>query len=178
MQRITSAIGVVLGVAIIVIAGAALVYGVIEDPAVVGPLTAALVVVIVALLQRRWEKRQELERLHREQMTPLYKQLVETVKDIQTFAQKPENEQEAFFKDLATKLILNGPTPIVKAWNGWQLATQVAPESAVALVAYEDLLLAIREDLGHDNSGLGRGELLRLFVNEEDDEEHARSGRR
>lgn len=111
-------------------------------------------------------------------MTPLYKQLVETVKDIQTFAQKPENEQEAFFKDLATKLILNGPTPIVKAWNGWQLATQVAPESAVALVAYEDLLLAIREDLGHDNSGLGRGELLRLFVNEEDDEEHARSGRR
>jgi hypothetical protein len=70
MKRIGSALAVVAALAIISIALGGLVYGVIEDPAAVGPLTAAAVVIGVAIYQRRWEKSQELERLHREQMQP------------------------------------------------------------------------------------------------------------
>ena len=38
------------------------------------------------------------------------------------------------------------------------------------LFAYEDLLYAVRRDLGHGNRGLKRGDILALFVN--DIEEH------
>jgi hypothetical protein len=51
-----------------------------------------------------------------------------------------------------------------------ELALEIKPAS-VPLRAYEQLLRAIREDLGHNNSTLLPGELLRLFVNEEDTDE-------
>ena len=53
----------------------------------------------------------------------------------------------------------------------WQLAVAVDSGSLASLVAFEKVLLAIREDLGHDNSALKHGDLLRLFVNEDDDDE-------
>jgi hypothetical protein len=53
----------------------------------------------------------------------------------------------------------------------WQQAVAVDSGSLASLVAFEKVLLAIREDLGHDNSALKRGDLLRLFVNEDDDDE-------
>jgi len=34
---------------------------------------------------------------------------------------------------------------------------------------WEKVLFAIREDLGHDNSGLETGDLLRIYVNDIDD---------
>lgn len=170
MTRISSAISTLVAVAIVAGALGSLIYGVIEDPAVVGPLAAAVVVVAVAIFQRRWEKSQELERLHREQMTPIYDQLVETIKDIVAFAERPQEEQVAFFRDVSSNLLLHGRTSVVRAWIAWQRSLGVQPFS-VPFRAQEKLLLAIREDLGHDNSTLKPGELLRLYVNEEDTDE-------
>lgn len=170
MNRITSALGVLAALAIIAITLGGLAYGVIEDPAVVGPLAAAAVAIGVAVFQRRWEKSQELERLHREEMSPIYEQLIETVKTIDEFAQKPAEEQQAFFRDTSTALLLHGPSPVVQAWVTWNRVLGAQPVS-VPIRAQEKLLLAIREDLGHDNSSLQPGELLRLFVNEEDTDE-------
>ena|ERR1035441_728021 len=158
-------------IAIILITFGGLVYGVIEDPAVVGPLAAAAVVIGVAIFQRRWEKSQELDRLHREQMSPIYKQLIEMIKDVDEFSKKPEKDQEAFFKDLSTKLILHGPTPVISAWIEWQRAAAIEPMSVATFVAWEGLLRAVRRDLGHDNSALPSGDLLRLFLNEDDNDE-------
>jgi hypothetical protein len=123
----------------------------------------------VVVLQRNREKRLELERAHREQMSPIYRQLVETLKDFDAFAAKPEAEQQAFFKELTTKLVIHGPTPVVVAYNVWQRA--VTPVTPATFLAWEGVLRAIREDLGHDNSALARGDLLRLWVREDDDEE-------
>jgi hypothetical protein len=97
MKRIGSALAVLVALAIILIALGGLVYGVIEDPAVVGPLAAAAVAIGVAIYQRRWEKSQELERQHRRQMSPTYTELAETVKSIDEFAAKPA--EELTFKD-------------------------------------------------------------------------------
>ncbi len=159
--------------AVIAITLGGLAYGVIEDPAVVGPLAAAAVAIGVAVFQRRWEKSQELERLHREEMAPIYEKLIETVKTIDQFAKKPEEEQRAFFRDTSTALILHGPSPVVRAWVAWNQLLGVQPFS-VPIRAQEKLLLAIREDLGHNNSTLLPGELLRLFINEEDNDEDRR----
>jgi hypothetical protein len=170
MKRIGSALAVLVALAIIAIAIGGLAYGVIEDPAVVGPLAAAAVAIGVAVFQRRWEKSQELERLHRDEMAPIYERLIETVKTIDEFAQKPAEEQQAFFRATSTALLLHGPSPVVRAWVAWNQLLGVQPVS-VPIRAQENLLRAIREDLGHDNSSLQPGELLRLYLNEEDTDE-------
>jgi hypothetical protein len=171
MAQLGKLLAMLAAIAIILITLGGLVYGVIEDPAVVGPLAAAAVVVGVAIFQRRWEKSQELDRLHREQMSPIYKELVEMIKDIDEFSKRPETDQEAFFKDLSTKLILHGPTPVISAWIGWQRAAAIDTMAVATFVAWEGILRAVRRDLGHDNSDLASGDLLRLFLTEEDDDE-------
>jgi hypothetical protein len=103
-------------------------------------------------------------------MAPIYEKLIETVKTIDQFAKKPEEEQRAFFRDTSTALILHGPSPVVRAWVAWNQLLGVQPFS-VPIRVQEKLLLAIREDLGHNNSTLLPGELLRLFINEEDNDE-------
>jgi hypothetical protein len=119
MKRLGQLLAVLVAVAILLITFAGLIYGVIEDPAVVGPLTAAAAAIGAAVLQRRWEKQQELERLHREQMQPTYTELVETVKSIDEFAAKPEGQQQAFFKQLGTTLLLHAPSTVVRKWVAW-----------------------------------------------------------
>lgn len=168
MKRIGSFLAGLVAVAIVVIAVGGLVYGVIEDPAVVGPLTAAAVVIGLAIYQRRWEKTQELERLHREQMSATYTELAETVKGIDEFVAKSEEEQQAFFKQVSTALLLHAPSAVVRTWVGW---LRSLGEPVAGLRAQERLLRAIREDLGLKSDGLLPGDLLRLYVREEDTDE-------
>jgi hypothetical protein len=148
----------------------AFVKGVEADPAVVGPIFTALFGLIVVIYQRTREKQQELERIHRQEMSPIYEQLVEMVKSIDEFAQKPQEEQMAFFRETATALLLHGPSPVVRTWVAWNQVLGVSPVT-VPLRAQEELLRAIRTDLGHDNGALKRGDLLRLYLNEEDDDD-------
>jgi hypothetical protein len=169
VQRLLSAFGALLAIAIVVVAVGGLVYGVIEDPAVVGPLAAAAVVIAAGLLQRRWEKSRELEKLHRDEIAPIYEQLVETVKSIDTFAEKPQEEQEAFFRQLSTTLLLHGPSPVVRTWVAW--LRRLDQPLAVSLPAQEQLLRAIRDDLGLNNAALLPGDLIRLYLLEEDSDE-------
>ena len=103
-------------------------------------------------------------------MSPMYEQLVETIKDIDAFVAKPEKEQIAFFKDTATKLVLHGPSPVVRAWIAWLRSLGRQPLS-IPLARQEALLLAIRNDLGLDNNSLKRGDLVRLYFQEENSDE-------
>jgi hypothetical protein len=169
MRRFGQLVALLVAIAILLITFAGLIYGVIEDPAVVGPLTAAAVVIAAAVLQRRWEKQQELERLHREQMQPTYTKLAETVKSIDEFAAKSEEEQQAFFKELGTTLMLHAPSTVIRTWVAW-LRSLGAPMPE-PLRIQEKLLRAIREDLGLKSDGLLPGDLIRLYVREEDTDE-------
>jgi hypothetical protein len=155
-----------LAVVLLVAAGGALIYGIVVDPAVAGPIAGAVGVIVAAIVQRVWEKNQELERLRREQMAPIYEQLISTLK---------ENPGEAvvaeFFKDLTTKLVLYGPASIIKEWNEFRLHGVSAddPTDPTSLLNYEKLLLLVRKDLGHDDSDLELGDLLRVYVNDFDE---------
>jgi hypothetical protein len=148
-------------------AGGALIYGIVLDPAVAGPITGAVGVVVAAILQRRWEKRQELERSRREQMSPIYERLVGILKE-----SPGEEETSEFFKDLTTKMLLYGPAPIIKEWIEFRLrgmSTASDPTNPTSLLNYEKLLLLVRKDLGHDDSELKLGDLLRIYVNDFDE---------
>jgi hypothetical protein len=160
------ALGVV-GFLVLLVAGAALVYGLVEDPAVSGPVAGAIGVIVAAILQRRWEKGQELERSRREQMAPIYERLVGILKE-----SPGEEETSEFFKDLTTKMLLYGPAPIIKEWIEFRLrgmSTAGDPTNPTSLLNYEKLLLLVRKDLGHDDSELKLGDLLRIYVNDFDE---------
>jgi hypothetical protein len=152
---------------LIVVAIGALIYGIVLDPAVAGPIAGAVGVLVAAILQRRWEKRQELERSRREQMSPIYERLVGILKE-----SPGEEETSEFFRDLTTKMLLYGPAPIIKEWIEFRLrgmATAGDPTNPTSLLNYEKLLLLVRKDLGHDDSELKLGDLLRIYVNDFDE---------
>jgi hypothetical protein len=61
---------------------------------------------------------------------------------------------------------------MVQAFNEWTVTTKAAAEAGddiTAVTAWEFLLRAIRSDLGHDDSNLPPGELLRLFITDYDE---------
>jgi hypothetical protein len=156
-----------LGLSLIIAAGGALIYGIVLDPAVAGPIAGAIGVIGAALFQRRWEKEQELERSRRAQMAPIYERLVGILKE-----NPGDEETSEFFKDLTTKMLLYGPAPILKEWIEFRLhgmSTANDPTNPTSLLNYEKLLLLVRKDLGHDDSDLKRGDLLRVYVNDFDE---------
>ena len=140
-----------IGAAVFAACVGALVYGLVQDPQVAGPIAGAIGVVAAAVVQRRWEKRQELERLRREQMAPIYEQLTSIVKT----KGGEESATAEFFQDFTTKLVLYGPPPIIKSWNTFRaLAMPEDMTNPTYLLTYEQLLFLIRKDLGHDDSTL------------------------
>ena len=71
------------------------------------------------------------------------------------------------------KLILWGSADILSHWNAFRLVGAVLadaqPEGSPEIMfAFEQVLYAIRRDLGHSNKGLGPGDLLRSFINDVD----------
>jgi hypothetical protein len=165
MNRISSAVAGLLLLAIVAASGA-FVYGLIVDPAVAGPVAGATGLLLAAVIQRRWEKKQELERVRRERMAPIYEELVEILQD----AEAAQTKAAAFFKDLTTKLLLYGPPTIIKEWNAFR-RYGVSEDSSdpTTLLNYEKFLLLVRKDFGHDDSGLVPGDLLRMYVNDFDE---------
>jgi len=86
---------------------------------------------------------------------------------------EPSEDLATFMKDLkGRQLLLGASSEMIRAFNSWQAETQAAEAGdnmLGAVEAYEKLLLAIRRDLGHDDSKLPRWDLLRVFVNDLDD---------
>jgi hypothetical protein len=71
------------------------------------------------------------------------------------------------------QLIVWGSDDVLKAWG--QFKTMAAGRKdqsnpVRALLPFETLLLAVRSGLGHSNTNLKPGDLLRLFVNDMPDQ--------
>jgi hypothetical protein len=163
MVRVRSALGVIAAIGLIAFLGWIAVKAVDKDPAVFGSVIAAAGAVMLAVFQRRWEKKQELERLHRDEMAPIYEDFIDRLKDLEKI--KDEAEIEELFKNLTTKLLVHGSSSVIKAWIAWrQSGPQKNPEDLSMIVSYESLLRAIRVDLGHDDASLKTGELLQVYV--------------
>jgi len=113
-------------------------------------------------------------------MTPVYYDLLGVIwKQVgESQEGKIDSETEEFFRDLkARQLMLGASSTMVQAFNQWtDLATAAAEagDNKAVLVSWEFLLRAIRSDLGHKDSDLPPGELLRLFVSDYD--EHFSAG--
>jgi hypothetical protein len=145
------------------------------EPAVVGSIGVAVVGVLGVVWQQRQTEKARLREVHRDRMSPVYDDLLGVIwnKLGGSQADPTDPEVEAFFRDLkARQLMLGASSAMVKAFNEWTGATKAAAEAGdnlAAMTAWEFLLRAIRSDLGHDDSSLPPGELLRLFISDYDD---------
>jgi hypothetical protein len=138
------------------------------EPAVVGSVATAVVGVYGVVWQQRQAERSRLREAHRDRMTPVYDDLLKLVLQSMDQHRRSEAKAENFMRDLkARQLLLGASSEMIRAFNEWEAATEAArkaKDDIAAVLAWEDLLRAIRADLGHDDSDLGRGELLRVFM--------------
>lgn len=129
---------------------------------------ATLIASVVALAgSKAYEARSNIRRELRERKTPVYEDIVKTLFQAM-FAgtifnkQIPEKELKRFFAVTTERLTIWGSDDLLLAWGDFKTRMARNPENPTFLL--EDLLLAIRKDLGHRNRGLERGSILRLFI--------------
>jgi hypothetical protein len=163
-------VGIVLGVAIIVLAGWAVIEGVRAEPSIVGSLATALAAVVAVVVQRDRENRREVQQAHREQLAPLYEDLFERFYNAADFSDEAQKE---FIEKMQRKLVLYGSDHVLARWVTWLRSMPGDDEERDendprVLLDWERVLLAIRRDLGHKNEGIDTGDLLRVYVTDID----------
>jgi hypothetical protein len=91
-----------------------------------------------------------------------------------TGTQITEAEMTEFFVKFTEKTVIWGSDRFISAFSNFRdsaisqarAGNNQKPDAVAMMVKFEDLLYAIRADYGHENKGLGQGDLLALFVND------------
>lgn len=140
---------------------------------IIGSLAAAAAAVLAVVFQQAQADRARLREIHRKRMEPLYEQFIDLA--AKRFADAASSsETNEFFQELRRKqLLLGANLEVIQAFNAWNRTQPTDTEPLAPALAYETLLHAIRTDLGHDDSQATRGDLLRLFSDFEDDQQHS-----
>lgn len=146
-----------------------LIIGIRREPALVGAALTASGAVIAVMVGRWLDRRAESSQMHREQMAPMYSELIKRFQ-----LSEPDAEPDpSFWTDLSRNMILYGPTTVIRA--NIRLRRHLASLGEPAeldrktMVLLDDLYRAIRADLGHDDSKLNEGDLLRLYITDIDE---------
>jgi len=172
------AVALVLLLALVGAAGWIVYTSITEAPVVVAAVVTGLLAILGLGVQRFFEQQREDARNRRERMAPIYEQLVAQIHLASDGAK--DVDISSFFGELSQSLQLWGSPAVVQAFNTWRARTiehgtlvenGEAGEDALVtmLLAYEDLLLVTRTDLGVSNDGLDSGDILRIFINDIDD---------
>lgn len=131
-----------------------------------------IVSVASVVVSRYLEARATLRREHRERKIPVYEDLIRFVfkvmMGVKTGDAPSEKEMIEFMSDFSQRSMVWASDDVLNAWIRFRGASidasaQASNDFSVMFV-YEDLLRAIRKDLGHKNKGLNTGKILSLFV--------------
>ena len=146
------------------------------NPSVTASIIAGIVGVILLILGKLIESRMLIRKEHREKKAPVYECLITFVLKMLLDSQKglPLNEEdlENFMTDTIQKLTVWGSDEVVIAFLRWMRhirngsAQTSKPHEALYLV--EELVFAIRQDLGHANRNLAKKDLLSMFIHDID----------
>lgn len=141
--------------------------------AVIAASATALISVWSLIYSKRWEQRVLVAQAQREQKLPLYEEFVQFW-FMQTFFREDDEETDAaewkqFVGFTAQKFALWAADDVIRTYNAFKVTAAIATQEGhepnpVPLLAFEQLLLAMRRDLGHENKGLKQADLLRLYI--------------
>lgn len=140
------------------------------EPAIAAAMIGALGTILAGTLgviwnQRSLQKRQIAE-AHRPSKTSAYESFINDIiirilRETKSGELKPEEYQELFYKFMGDIVVWSSPQ-FIKAYEEFRSAGQRGDERS--LVYLDDVLQAIRKDLGHRDWRLQRGDLIKLFL--------------
>lgn len=147
------------------------------NPNVLAGIITAISAIIAIILQKNREQRINIQIEHRNRVAPIYEKFIDDIFNNFFYADKlgrqrlTNQEMIEVMAEFTQKILIWGSNDVINAYNNFRESGNVAPgkPSHAILFHVEDLLLAIRKDLGHPTKGFKKGQLLRLFVNDLDD---------
>jgi hypothetical protein len=142
----------------------------------VATITVSVVTVIVG---RRLEANAAIRKEHREKKIPVYEDLIEFMSKVllsaKSGAAPSEEEMRAFLIEFTRRIMVWGSDDVIAHWANFRTGMvnsvdATEGKAGVDMVfRYEELIYAIRRDLGHRNKGLTKGMVLSLFINDIED---------
>ncbi|HDR7368032.1 TPA: hypothetical protein QCX21_005940 [Bacillus toyonensis] len=145
-------------------------------------ISAALITGLFAILgaslsisiPKYFEKKKEIESYHRDQKSPMYKELLDYLFSIlmgqKAGKQMSEKESIEFMSKFTQNIILWGSEDVIKQYGIFRNYFMNRPVNKktdlVEIKIMEGLLLAVRKDMGYNNKHLETGDLLSLFIND------------
>jgi hypothetical protein len=174
-QRVLAVVVPIFILAVVGVLVWAIARGVEADPALVGSLVAAGLSVVggiaVAGYQARLQRKEAAERTHREEITPYYRKLIKVVRGLGKRSSKgrsSDRQDIAFLGDLQDQMLLWSGSKVIRAWVEAMRLAETNPDPADITIAYGQILLAIREELGHEDADLDVRDFLRVFITDID----------
>ena len=137
----------------------------------------ALITMVVSFITVFFSKQQEYKikianQLH-EKKIPVYEKIIEFIFSV-TFQEKlgekkpSEKEIMKFFANTAKDLVIWGSKDIIEAFGKFReelQKTSLENNNPMKILSeVEDLMFAIRKDLGHEYVGTKRGDIMRLYI--------------
>ena len=132
--------------------------------------SALLVAVASVLLAKYLENKALLRKEQREKKAPFYEKIISflfTIVMAEKIGKEALTEQAMAkeFLELSEKILVWGSDEVLIIWRKLRLGSNDTTKT-VGIVA--DLLLAIRNDLGHNNKNISRKTILGVFINDID----------
>jgi hypothetical protein len=135
-----------------------------------------IVTLISVLVSKHLERKAQILTHLREKKVPIYEKIINFIFGF-TFADKlgkkqpTEKEIVKFFAEVTQELVIWGSDEMIDAFYKFRMenldhANGLQTEPNNILFTVENLLLAIRKDLGHQNKNMPKGKLLSLFIND------------
>jgi hypothetical protein len=159
--------------------------GILSDQIAVAIITAGATVFIAttsAVYARKAEREQIIEQQIRDKKTPTYEEIVKLLYSIVFSTRNQQsglnkNPQDNFLKAIIEKLDQITPSltiwstdHVLKSWIKFREVLTSSPDDKnrpmILMFALEDFFYAVREDLGHDNINLTKGDILSMFIND------------
>ena len=140
--------------------------------AIVTASATAFVGVITILVGKNLEKRREIEQQHRMQKVEIYGYFMEKmfgiigkIREKNTGLKLPQEDLVKFVEKFSRDLILWGGRNVIKEYGKFRdFGISPTSNKKSILFKFENVLYSIRKDLGHSNTNLLKGDLLKLFI--------------
>jgi hypothetical protein len=150
-------------------------YGGLSDPiktAVLAGIPVISVAVVGFYANKSIETKRAVEQAMRPKKLELYTEFNRffmSIFDNEKVAEKPtEDDIMRFFSDKTPELITFASNEVIEKWGKLRVGLETTTANEAKMFLVEEMLKAIRTDLGHGKRGFHKGDILRLFVNDID----------